>query len=382
MSIINKIIQKLHLSEFVYNMVKSSKRRSCMLYDQTPEEAIQFLRSKSPDCGQSCIVNIILPPPDCDVEIIVPCYNAERYVEECIDSILAQNTKYSFFITIINDGSTDRTRQILKKYENLDKISIIDQENRGHSGARNTGIGQAHGRYLMFVDSDDVLLPGAIDTLMTLAENNNADVVDSGHIRFADRTLTNFWLRIMADIYDVIQRPQALPLNISSQSITGFPCGKLWKRELFQKVHFPLGYWFEDTIVWMILEPMCNRKVTSNAITFRYRMNRTSVSHTAPTFNKSIDTLYITLCLLRDRERLGIKFNQYQYENLLHQMKINFIRVVEMDIRTKNAVFVIERDIIVKHFTKWSTNNHKVKPIELYLRSNDYEGFALWCKWH
>lgn len=132
----------------------------------------------------------------------------------------------------------------------------------------------------------------------------------------------------------------------------------------------------------MILEPLCKRKVTSNKLTCRYRMNPNSITHLAMQNTKSLDTLYITLKLLNDREILGIEFDQYQYDLLLQQMRNNFCRIASLDSKTKQAVFVVQQDLIVNKFATWSTINPKVKPIEDFLRVGDYEGFELWCKWH
>ena len=382
MGIFNKLVHKLHLSELAYILESWKKKKDNKALYQTVDQALNYLHGMSPNVGQACITDRLLPPSDCDLEVIVPCYNVERYVGECVDSILAQETKYNFFVTIINDGSKDRTREILRKYESFCNVRIIDQENCGHSGARNAGLAQVHGRYVLFVDSDDILLPGAIDALMSLAVENNADVVDSGHIRFADSSRTGIMTRIQSCLYDVLQRPQLFPFNLSSPRITGYPWGKVLKSELFHKVQFPKGYWFEDTLVWMILEPLCNRKVTSDRLTFRYRMNLNSISHKAALNPKSIDTLYVTLQLLKDRESLGIQFDQYQYELLLQQMRNNFCRVQFLNTEIKPAVFVVEQDLIANKFAIWSTTNPKVKPIEDLLRAGDYVDFELWCKWH
>ena len=376
--IIRNLIYTLHLSELAYKIECMRKHKLSSTCFKTEDDALIFLQSVSPNLGQSCITYRKFLQKDCDVEVIVPCYNVEKYIEECIESILAQKTKYNFCITIINDGSIDSTREVLRKYENINNVRIIDQNNKGFSGARNSGISQAHGRYLLFVDADDVLLPGTIDGLMSLAEKYNADVVDSGYIRFADRTKKSFKSIIRASFYDFCQKPQ----GISSNRISGYPWGKLWKTQLFKNVQFPQGYWFEDTIVWMILEPLCKVKVLSHLLTTRYRMNPDSISHVASKYTKSIDTLYITLRLLEDRRKLGIHFNQQQYENLLQQMRTNFNRVSTLDSKIKQAVFVVQQRLISETFSSWSTNNAKVKPIQELLRSNDYIGFDLWCKWH
>ena len=176
-----KIAKRLRLADFFYHIESSV----CSFYKspvkQLPNDvasALQLLHSYSADPGYSCIHKHEFAAPDCDVEVIVPCYNVERYVCQCLDSIISQQTHYSFFITIVNDGSTDSTRSHLAKYEHLTNVRVIDQSNTGLSGARNAGIRQAHGRYLLFVDSDDVLVPGAIDSLMRMAEKTIADIVD------------------------------------------------------------------------------------------------------------------------------------------------------------------------------------------------------------
>lgn len=378
---LKKIVQKLHLAELMYRLECSRKVSIDPLFHNV-HEALDYLHSVSPDLGHSCITNRALPSPDCDLEVIVPCYNAEKYVEECLESILSQKTTYNFFLTIINDGSKDHTREILQKYVGRSNVRIIDQENSGHSGARNSGIAQVHGRYLMFLDSDDILLPGAIEKLMSLAMQNDADIVDSSHIRFADRTQKGIKSKLMACIYDIVQRPQSLPYNLTAISITGYPWGKVIKSELFSRVEFPLGYWFEDTIVWMILLPLARRIVTSDMITIRYRMNPNSVSHVAALSNKSIDSLYVTLQLINDRENLDIKFDKNSYELLLTQFRMNFNRVARLDVKTKYAVFLLQKYLLEKRFDIWNTTDPHLKCIQDFLKFGDFRAFELWCKWH
>lgn len=92
-----------------------------------------------------------------EVSIIVPVYNAARYLEECLDSVLAQ-TLQDIEIICINDGSTDNSRNILEQYARNDpRLKIVDQENLGVSAARNAGIDLALGKFLLFLDSDDLL---------------------------------------------------------------------------------------------------------------------------------------------------------------------------------------------------------------------------------
>ena len=91
------------------------------------------------------------------ISIIVPAYNASKYIEKCLNSILSQTYK-NFEIIVVNDGSTDNTLDILKKCsEQSDKIKIVAQKNKGVSAARNNGLEHAKGQYIAFVDADDTL---------------------------------------------------------------------------------------------------------------------------------------------------------------------------------------------------------------------------------
>lgn len=383
-SIIIKLLRKFHLSKYMYHidsqlimLLKGGARKI-----NNSQEALKYLTGLQERPVNSCIVNRELPEIDCDIEIIVPCYNVEKYVEECVDSILSQKTRYSIHVTIINDGSTDRTREVLKKYEGIQNVKIIDQRNMGHSGARNAGIASAHGKYLMFVDSDDVLCQGTLEALMNMAEKTDADVVDSGHIRFADSAQKGFRRKIVAKLYDSMQKPQVLPYNEKALGMTGFPCGKIFRSTLFKGIEFPQGYWFEDTIVGMIIVPMCSRIATLDIISFRYRMNPDSISHQFTKSLKTLDTLYITLQLLKDRETLGVTIDQKFYDFMLRQLQHNFVRVSHFTEKVKQAVFIIQRDLLLERFADYSTANPRLKPIEKYLRADDYVGFRLWCKWY
>ncbi len=97
------------------------------------------------------------------LSIIIPVYNGEKYIRECISSILINNTK-DYEVIIINDGSTDNTQNILDELKN-DKLKIYNNKNHGVSYSRNFGIGQAEGEYLMFVDADDILNRNWYDTV-------------------------------------------------------------------------------------------------------------------------------------------------------------------------------------------------------------------------
>lgn len=100
-----------------------------------------------------------------NLSVIIPCYNVEKFVQKCVNSILVQKA-FDLEVILVNDGSKDHTQLVLERLAEKDKrIKIINQENKGLSGARNTGIAQATGEYLMFVDADDWLETNAFEVI-------------------------------------------------------------------------------------------------------------------------------------------------------------------------------------------------------------------------
>lgn len=110
------------------------------------------------------------------VSIVIPAYNAEQYIEECVNSILKQSYS-NLEIIIVNDGSIDNTSNIVRKIAKQDnRIIVIDKLNEGAPKARNLGIEKSHGEYILFFDADDFMNDGCIKTMVTTIEKYNADV--------------------------------------------------------------------------------------------------------------------------------------------------------------------------------------------------------------
>ena len=118
------------------------------------------------------------------VSVIVPVYNVESYLEECLDSIINQTFK-DIEIILVNDGSTDSSPKIMELYASKDsRITVLNQPNKGVSAARNAGIEQASGEYFLFVDSDDMIVPDAIEKLYGKAGEAGAELVIGNTLYF------------------------------------------------------------------------------------------------------------------------------------------------------------------------------------------------------
>ncbi|UOB17076.1 glycosyltransferase [Abyssalbus ytuae] len=179
------------------------------------------------------------------LSVIVPVYNLAEYLEKCINSIVQQDIPpANYEIVAVNDGSTDNSLQILdslsSKYKNL---KIISQENKGLSSARNTGIEHATGEYILFVDSDDYILPGTLHHLLSIARKNTLDVLEfgaagidqNGKIVYSIQKSTNNGI-LSGEEY------------LSSVTYMNSACNKLYRREFFNKhsFRFKEGIYIED----------------------------------------------------------------------------------------------------------------------------------------
>lgn len=126
-----------------------------------------------------------MQPEEKLVSIVVPVYNVEQYLKDCLDSILQQSYQ-DIEVIIVNDGSTDGSREIIISYLADKRIKYIDQENKGLSGARNTGLKNAIGKYILFVDSDDYIEKNMLKEIVFLMNTHKLDLVRFNADSFVD----------------------------------------------------------------------------------------------------------------------------------------------------------------------------------------------------
>ena len=120
------------------------------------------------------------------ISVIIPVYNVENYLRECIESVLNQTFR-DFEVILVDDGSTDSSGDICDEYvEKDERVTVIHQKNGGLSVARNTGLSEANGKYVYFLDSDDYISENALATLLNIAENDSSDIVFFDAVSFTD----------------------------------------------------------------------------------------------------------------------------------------------------------------------------------------------------
>ena len=173
--------------------------------------------------------------PAVTLSVIVPVYNGEATIGPCLDSILQQDTGCTVQLIVVDSDSTDGTAAVLERYRALPGVLLCNcSAPRSAAAARNEGLRHAVGRWLMFVDSDDLLLPGAIRTLLEAAQRLDADVVQGGwQYLYTDGTRGPVQ-RYPAAVYTGAAAPERFELP-------GMPWGKVYRRELFAQVRFPAG---------------------------------------------------------------------------------------------------------------------------------------------
>lgn len=201
------------------------------------------------------------------VSIIIPVYNSEQYLTECLDSVVSQ-TYDNINLTLIDDGSSDASGKICDGFASSDpRIRVIHTENKGVSEARNTGISESNGDYVCFIDSDDRVAPDYIEYLLNLLEENNADISvcqreDARRKLKETKTLTD--------------NQSCMNAFVKTGEIDSVVWGKLYKRHLFDGVFFPAGKRYEDEFTIYKLIAKTNRIVIGSEPKYHYRKNENS----------------------------------------------------------------------------------------------------------
>ena len=218
------------------------------------------------------------------ISVIVPIYNVEKYLNKCIESIINQTYK-NLEIILVDDGSPDNCPQICDEYAKKDgRIKVIHKENGGLSSARNVGIDVAMGEYLTFIDSDDYVEPNFIEVLYQSLVNNDADISMCGINK------------IQADkIQEIIVENQILDKDSFWNFFyygNGTPIGvvawnKIYKKNIFKDIRYPLGKINEDEFVIHKIVDKCNKISITNEALYNYIQRDGSIIHS----KKSIKNL-------------------------------------------------------------------------------------------
>lgn len=368
--ILMKNIMKKLLYPFIYLYCNSPSYKSCKIMSYDDAESIL---SEKHTRVKADIITTNNISQEVDLMVIVPVYNTVRFVEQCIESLLNQKTKFTYKIVIVNDGSTDGTRAILNKYNINEKIRIIHQENRGFSGARNRALENIIGEYIAFVDSDDVLYDDAIESLMKTALENKADIVEGDFVKINEKNNI-----ISIKDKSVSKRKYNYEIEFREEV-----WGKVFRAEVFRSIKFPEQYWFEDIIVPYIIYPQFNKKCKIKEKVYQYRYNKQGITVSSKWNLKSIDTVWITLEMLHIINDLNINISTKQLQQMiLSKLKINQIRLRMLDVQIQEAAFILLSSVYIDLCEKEKVKDLSPKE-EMFseiVRKQDFRKFRLLCK--
>lgn len=255
------------------------------------------------------------------VSIIIPVYNDEEYLSECIESVLIQ-TYTNLEIIMVDDGSTDNSGKLCDEYEQRDsRICVIHQKNSGVSCARNTALDKVTGEYLLFVDSDDIVNKYLVEICLSVIQETDADMViypyqkffRAGELLF-DADEKNIKSKIRKEFMD----KQDVFVEVfkgrgSVQKFRMLACNKMYNAKLLQNIKFPEGrkYGEDAAVTYRIIKNMKKAVWLEDAVLYYYRCNPNSA------LNKKISKDNLQLFDTYNEIYLDIAENSPEYLSLV-----------------------------------------------------------------
>lgn len=234
------------------------------------------------------------------ISVIVPVYNVEKYLEECLDSI--QNQTYSDIeVILVNDGSTDKSKEICEKYcEDDNRFKLINQANQGQSVARNHGVAASTGEFIAFVDSDDVIRQDYLEVLMRHM-SEEVDIVESQFTVHKKEFFNENYKEINVIFEGNSEEAvKAVPKHVLSVN----PVTKLYRRSIVEAVPYLEGYIFEDIYSGVGMLKYIRKIIKLDYVGYYYRQHGTSTMHRTFTL-KNLDVFTVSdklIELYSDRE--------------------------------------------------------------------------------
>ena len=263
------------------------------------------------------------------VSVVIPVYNVEDFLGECLDSIVNQ-TLEDIEIICVNDGSTDKSLDILNDYASRDdRFTVIDQENGGHAVATNRGMKLAKGKYLFLMDSDDILELTALEDTYKLAEEKDVDFVLFQAINYYMDTgeyvkKENYSMNALADyVGDRVFNYRDVKDYLFDISVT--PWTKLYNREFIERsgASFPEGLVFEDNVFFWEVLFNAERIVFLRKHLFKRRWY--STSSTTSGGKHFVDSIAVNNLIIKRFMEYGLfeEYKQYLYNK---KIKLVFMR--------------------------------------------------------
>ena len=255
------------------------------------------------------------------ISVIVPVYNVEEYLEECLESIKRQ-TYTDIEVILVNDGSTDGSKEICERYcEKDSRFKLVNQENKGQSVARNLGMAESKGEFISFVDSDDVLKEDMLEQLMKQMTSEDIDIVECWYTNEKQE----LELSIPKNVKTIFQgdSKEALVSLCKDNIVRLNAVAKLFRRQVIVNFPFLEGLFYEDVYGGIGILKHIRKMVKINYIGYYYRVRQGSIMNRE--FNiKNLDLF--TICDKLEQLYQGDTFAlAYIHRRLFHLVLMHIV---------------------------------------------------------
>lgn len=302
------------------------------------------------------------------ISVIIPVYNCEMYLQQSIESLLNQTIFDKIEFIFIDDGSTDDSYAILKKYSNLyENFLVLHQDNRGVSVARNLGLRKAKGEYISFFDADDVAKPQLYEKLYNLILEYKADIsivdysmiFNDGTIKKHRRSIKKEWIDSQSAIKDFL----------STNIICNNPIDKMIKASIAKEVLFPEGYAVGEDMYYLynVLKKSKHIVIDSTESLYNYLMHSTSVMKQKFT-KKHIHAVKLSKLIVDDCRDINELYS-YAYANYIHEI----CKMLELMYRSHcNEEYTEITEMYLKELSRY-----KILNARSYMSKKHFIGFIL-----
>lgn len=356
---IKKIIKKI-ISFFYIALIKIKLLKAKTILIDENEKMLDTLNEKK---NFSCYVDNRTFSNEIDLSIIIPAYNCEMFIEKCVESILANNTTYTYEIIIVDDGSKDKTNEIIMglKDKNPNIVKVISKKNGGASSARNKGIDAIKGKYFSFLDSDDFIGKDYIQTLLSTAYEKNLEAVKCG-----TKTIDYDSKKTIS----IDNKPYNYIVGEMKDKILLYPSyvwGGVYKNSLIKNIKFPEGNWYEDMIWRFLVYRKLKSFVNINEVHHFRNEHQNQITKTIGKDKqfRCLEHLYLIEELVAANSLFDLKNDVYLYMNVLLECSTIMVnRIENLDGKVKEQVFLrvykLVSNVYKEEYAKKLTGKYKL----------------------
>ncbi len=294
-----------------------------------------------------------------DLSVIIPVYNVENYLAECLNALLIPDAGFSYEVIAVDDGSTDSSGDILNSYaRSYGNLRVLRLRNAGVAAARNRGIELSKGKWIAFVDPDDIVSLDGLKRMMDAAVAARVDYAVASYRTIDESGLTTGTVR---------------ELVYSNLSVAW---GAVYRSEIWETLRFPEGCWYEDTIIRYLVWPRF-KGLSIPEVVYRYRQRAESIVSSTEGDPRGLDYFWITEIVIEEGASKEVPIDRLA-RLTLRRMGPTMLFCSEVLDRTQMRFLFLQCSEIIKGFPQICTDGTYWQELEAALRLRDYKRW-LWC---